>query len=483
MNLHELLQKRAAAFDAFKAFADKPTLTPEERAEYDIKKRSVTDLDDQIHRAREAQDLAARSAQPVAGQENSTVSAAVESDPYVNDDVARARFGGSARSLVLGGFVKMLGAGNGSITDTRAIAKETYGENHPITRALMTSSGSAGGFIVPPEYNNELIELLRPKAVVRDAGPRVLPMPRGTMQLPGQSSQAQASYSGEGKTAPASQPKFDRKVASYKKLTAKVPISNDMMRYADPTIDAVVRDDLVQVLALAQDKAFLLSDGTNETPRGYLSFANGWVGAHKGTPGIFSTTEKSVMAVNGADVTADPTTSGGNFITAATAADSAALLTAVSNALVGADDRLDTALVSDLKRTWFMTPRTANFLFSLRNELGLYVYRDEMTKGTLNGHPFKKTTQIGNNWWDADGNKDCSFIFLAEMTETMILDSMSLELAVSREATYTDANGNLQSTFENDETLIRAITEHDFQMRHDQAVAVIQGVRWAPTQG
>ncbi|MGB8603260.1 MAG: phage major capsid protein [Rhizomicrobium sp.] len=481
MDLHELMQKRAAAFDAFKALAEKTTLSETERAEYDVKKRAVEDFDDQITRAQNVQDLSARTAKPVAGQENLTVPAAAETDPYVNDDVARTRFGGSSRSLVLGGLVKMLGAGNGSITDTRTIAKEIYGENHPITRALMTSAGAAGGFIVPPDYNNEVIELLRPKAVVRDAGPRVLPMPRGTMQLPGQSSQAQASYGGEGKKISASQPKFDKKVASFKKLRALVPVSNDMMRYADPAVDAVVRDDLVQVLALVQDKNFLLSDGTNDSPRGYLSFANGWVQAHGGTPGVFSTSEKSVLALNGADVTDDPSTSGGNFITATMPAVNADLLTAVTNALAGAVDRLDTAQSPDIKRTWFYTPRTHNFLYSLRNELGQYVYRDEMTRGTLNGYPFRKTSQIGNNWWDASGNKDCSFIFLAEMTETMILDSMSLELAVSREGTYYDASGNLQSAFSNDETLIRAITEHDFQMRHDQSVAIIQGVRWAPS--
>jgi hypothetical protein len=97
------------------------------------------------------------------------------------------------------------------------------------------------------------------------------------------------------------------------------------------------------------------------------------------------------------------------------------------------------------------------------------------------GYPFKKTTQIGNNYWDANGtNKDCSFVFLVEMDEALILDSMSLELAISREGMYVDSGGNTVSAFQNDQTLIRAIAEHDFQMRHDQSVAVIQTVRWAP---
>ena len=83
--------------------------------------------------------------------------------------------------------------------------------------------------------------------------------------------------------------------------------------------------------------------------------------------------------------------------------------------------------------------------------------------------------------WNADGtNKDLSLVFLVEMTEDMILDSMTLELAVSREGTYVNSSGSTVSAFQNDETLIRAIAEHDHQIRHDSAVAVIQAARYAP---
>ena len=130
---------------------------------------------------------------------------------------------------------------------------------------------------------------------------------------------------------------------------------------------------------------------------------------------------------------------------------------------------------------WFGHPRTFNYLFNVQNSLGVYVYREEMLGGTLLGYPFKKSTQIPINIWDTTGtNKDCSFLFLAEMDEVMILDSMSLELAVSREGTYVDGSGNTQSAFQRDLTLVRAIAEHDFQLRHDSAVAINQLVRWAP---
>lgn len=456
MTIAELRKKRAAAYDSFKAIATKDILTDEETKSYPDLKKAVTDIDGQIERALDAQDLAAKSALPVAGQDDqpAKVPGSVETDRYVKE-----------KSLVIGGVVKMLGKGGGDIYNAQRYAKDLYGENHPVTKALIVSSGSAGGFIVPPDQMTEVIELLRPKAQVRAAGPRNIPMPRGTMTLPGQASAASAGYGSEVSKIASSQQALNQIVASYKKLTALVPVSNDMMRYADPAVDAFVRDDLIKVIALREDLAFLLGDGTSDTPRGYISFANGYAVTTTGTAGIWLPNANSTFAV------------GGNFISSNA---SYTLATAAAE-LGGLVNKLDTANVPDDKRVWFMHPRTKNYLFNVQNSLGVYVYRDEISKGTLLGYPFRTTTQIPANIWDAaGGNKDLSFIFLAEMTETLLLDSMQMELAVSREGTYTDGNGVVISAFQNDQTLIRAIEEHDFQLRHDASVAVLQGVRWAP---
>ncbi|MDE3017035.1 MAG: phage major capsid protein [Pseudomonadota bacterium] len=468
IKINELLQQRARAFDDFKALAEKPLLTEAEQAEYETKKRAVTDLDAQIARAKDAQALSAGSAQPVAGQDTpeNKAPATVDADRYVKE-----------RSLVIGAAAKMMAYGGGNLFSARQAAIEVYGERHPVTRALVASTGPAGGFILPPDYMNEIIELLRPAAVVRGSNPRVIPMPRGTMTLPGQASPATASYGTEGSQIASSQQTLKQIVASFKKLTALVPISNDLMRYADPAIDAMVRDDLVEVIALREDLAFLLGDGTQAAPMGFTGFANAWAVSQGGTAGVWSATADSTAAVNGSAGNPLLGQNGGNFITS----NESYSETTVVNELTGMINRLDTGNVPDRRRVWFMHPRTYNYLFGLLNSLGLYVFRDELSRGTLYGYPFKKTTQIPINIWDASGtNKDCSFIILAEMNETMILDSMSLELAVSREGTYTDANGNTVSAFQYDQTLIRAITEHDFQLRHDSGCSVLQFVRWAP---
>lgn len=476
--IKELIKKRAVAFDAFKVLANKETLTVEETTDYDVKKRAVTDIDGQITRAKEAQALSATTALPVEGQEGADNIQVRERDPYTSDADAVAMGLTTSKGLRAVAAMKLFASGGGSVAGARALSVETYGERHPITRAfnprvtlvggqraLSTSVGAAGGFILPPDYANEIIELLRPIAVVRSAGPRMIPMPRGTMTLPGQASAASASYGSEGSVIKSSQQGLNQIVASFKKLTAMVPVSNDMMRYADPAADAFVRDDLVQVVALTEDQNFILSDGTKDSPRGYLSFANGYAVVNGGTAGTFSTTGNSTAAA------------GGNFLTST----SSYTLATVAAELGGAVNKLDTANVRDNKRVWFMNPRSYNYLYNVQNSLGVYVYRDELNKGTLLGYPFKKTTEIGANYHNADSSQtDCSFVFLVEMNEDIILDSMSLELAVSREGTYVDASGTTWSAFQTDQTIIRAIAEHDHQMRHDAAVAVIQFVRWAP---
>jgi HK97 family phage major capsid protein len=443
------------------AFADK--VTDAQKVELKALEDQLVELDSQVERITKAHELAAKSAQPVAGQDPAetgadplvtrTVAATVEVDPYIK-----------SKSLQVGGIMKMLAAG-GNVREARIESKAIYGESHPVTRALNTGTGSAGGFIIPPDYMNEIIELLRPMAVVRAAGPRVIPMPRGTMVLPGQASPATASYSSEGVPPTTTQQTLNQIVASYKKLTALVPVSNDLMRYADPAVDAFVRDDLVKVIALRQDLAFISGDGTANGPRGFTSFAGGYAVANGGVAAVFSTT---------ADSTAG---SGGNYITS----NEAYTLATAAQELGGLINKLDTANVPDMKRVWFMHPRSKNYLFNVQNALGVYVYRDEISRGQLLGYPFKTTTQIPTNIIDPTGtNSDCSFIALVEMTDAMILDSMQLELAVSRDGSYIDASGNTQSAFSNDQTIIRAIAEHDFQMRHDASIAVSQFVRWAP---
>lgn len=481
--IDKLLADRKTAYDAFRALAGKKDFKADvDQAEYDRLKKELERLDvtidatnkewdAEIQRAQDVQDYGRKHAAPVAGQDVAppAVPAAVNDDPYTSEEAAKRRGLTTNKGLMVGGFAKALLMGGGSPYNAVQAAKQAYGESHPVTmsvaKALAAGIGASGGFIVPPDYVNEIIELLRPRAVVRASNPRSMPMPRGTMTLPAQTSAATANYGSERQQIKASQQTLGQIVASYKKLTALVPVTNDLMRYADPAADAFVRDDLVKVMALREDLAFLLGDGTQDTPKGFLGFANNYVANQGGTVGNWSSTANSTYAA------------GGNFLTS----NEAYSLTTVANELAGMANKLDAANVPSIRRKWFFNPRVYNYLYNLLNSLGLYVYRDELNKGTLNGYPFALSTQIPVNLYDTNGAQTTgTFIFLVEMDDAIILDSMTLELAISREGTYYDSTGTLVSAFQQDETVVRAIAEHDFQMRHLPSIAVDQGVIWAP---
>lgn len=359
-------------------------------------------------------------------------------------------------SLVIGAIARMMAAGGGNVFSARQCAVEYLGDRHPATevlhgargysgldrtRALMAGVGPSGGFLVPPDYVAELIEVLRPMTVVRDSNPRMIEMPRGTMQMPRQTQAATATYGGETTAIPVSQQSVGQIVASYKKLTALTPVTNDLIRYSDPSVDALVRDDLAKVIARREDLAFIRGDGSNDSPRGFASYA-----------------------LPGQTITSNP----------------AFTLSTAAQELGGALNKIESANVPMADLVWIMHPRTKNYLLNVQNANGFYVYREEMTlTKTLLGWPFKTTTQIPTNL-TVGANSDCSEIYLVSMEQALLFDSMRLELAVSREGTYTDANNNIVSVFQQDQTLIRGIAEHDFHMRHDEAIAMITGVRWAP---
>lgn len=132
---------------------------------------------------------------------------------------------------------------------------------------------------------------------------------------------------------------------------------------------------------------------------------------------------------------------------------------------------------------WLMAPRTSQYLMNIRDGLGNQVYYAEMAQGRLRGKPFRVTTQIPTNLaaTGTDGTTpttDGSEIYLADFAEVFIGEAYGLELDVFPGGSYVDASGTQQSGISNDQTVMRAIVQHDMAMRQEAAVAVLTGARW-----
>ena len=121
----------------------------------------------------------------------------------------------------VGRLIRALAAGKGDPQKAAAFAQKAW-KDEAIVKALQTDEGEAGGYLVPEEYSSQLIEYLRPLAVVRRMNPVIIPMETGTMSMPAVTGGASAEYIGEGTNVPKSQPTFGQVKLTWKKLACLV---------------------------------------------------------------------------------------------------------------------------------------------------------------------------------------------------------------------------------------------------------------------
>jgi HK97 family phage major capsid protein len=332
-------------------------------------------------------------------------------------------------------MVKSLAASRGHLRDAADFCEKVLG-NFEVAKALAAGVGGSGGFLVPENYVAEIIEYLRPASVVRRMGPLVVPMPQGSMTMPKLAGGASAAYLGENQNIGIQNQTFGQLRLTARKLGALVPISNDLIRFATPSADTVVRDDLVRAISMVEDANFIRGAGTGNGPKGLRYWApSGNVTAANGT-------------INLANVTSDM----------------GKLVLFLKNANV----RMQNV-------GWLMAPRTEEYLMNVRDSLGNFAFRPEMLTGKLRQWPYAVTTQIPTN---LGGGSD-SELYLADFADVVIGDVTTMRLDASTEAAYYDGS-NVQAAFSLDQTVIRAIVEHDIGMRHDLSVAVLTTVQWSP---
>ncbi len=345
------------------------------------------------------------------------------------------------KSAAVGRMVRLLAMAKGDHEKAITFATKMYGAEDLAVKALQAGTADAGGFLVAPEFSAEVIELLRPRSVVRSLNPTTLPMDQGSLSIPKLTGGATAAYTGEGQNIGSSEQTTGMLDLVWKKLAALVPISNDLLRFSttSPNADAVVRDDIVMALALREDLAFIRGDGLSGTPKGFRNWA----------PAANILTVNAT--VNLANITIDLST------------------------LVLA---LEEANVRMIRPGWMMAPRTKQFLMTIRDGNGNFAFREEMLAGNLWGWPFRTTTQIPINLAVTGTNE--SEIYFADFADAVIAEASEIIIDASPNAAYFDSGTSaVVSSFSRDESVIRAISRHDFGMRHDASVAVLSDVDWS----
>jgi len=311
---------------------------------------------------------------------------------------------------------------------------------------VLASDPDSLGNLIAPNWSSEFIELLRNRPLIRSIA-SVIPNPTGSLTLRRQTSASTAYWVGEGQNITASKPGVGLMNFLRKKLAALCIASNDILRYSVGPLaipaDQVILNDLLLVVALAEDLAFIRGDGTAYTPQGIRNLVlSGQVNAQSGTT--------------------------------LTAIDFDHML-----ALRQLEESNIYAMPDEIH--WLMVPRTYGGLWNAApaTDTGARPYRyglqqvdEKAPQGRILNYPAHKTNQIPKN---LGGGSNQSETYCVHGPSLWIADTLNLLVDVFPGGAYQDG-ANVVSGISADETPIRVLREVDFNMRHQEGGSIITGV-------
>jgi len=136
--------------------------------------------------------------------------------------------------------------------------------------AVNETIGSQGGYLVPEEISTEIVDLLRPQAVIRALGVKTTTMKRDTLTKPRRLGGTVAYWGAEQASMTSSVTSYGQVKFIAKKLYVLVEVTKEMLADADPSVEADIREDMAAQMALAEDLAFINGSGIGEEPLGIL---------------------------------------------------------------------------------------------------------------------------------------------------------------------------------------------------------------------
>jgi len=314
--------------------------------------------------------------------------------------------------------------------------KEIIDKHSEEMRALSTQTTGTGGAIVPEEYlPQEMVDLLRAKLITEALGARVLSGLTGSpVLIPKLAGGATAYHVAENYAKTPSDQSFEEISMTPHEIAAATIYSKRMALLSNPSVDQMIQEDLLAVLALGMDYQALYGDGAGNRPVGIIN-----------TPGIGTYT-----LINDAGAGATPVPED---------IDGIELVILNSNADMGA-------------LGWAMAPRSRQTFKGMRDDsggagTGQYLFRDDIKAGNLDGYLLRHTTQIPINLTKG-ASADCSNIVFANWNDLVIAYWGGLELATSDQA---------GDTFVKNQIIIKAAWLYDIAVRHEESFVVVDGVR------
>lgn len=286
---------------------------------------------------------------------------------------------------------------------------------------------TAGGYLVTPEQSDQIIEFLRAESIMAPLVTEV-PMNKDRLFIPKQTGGVTVYWVGENSQITDSDADFGQIELQARKMAVLVKVSNELLDDADPNVDSYLRTEIGRAMASEYDRVLFQGSGVGDQPRGLLN-----------TSGITSTA--STNPTGYAD-------------------------------LVDMVERVESANVMTTGNwAWAMHPKAKAVLRQIEDGASQYIWTGSDgigrqaagdVAGDLLGYNWVSTTNTG-----LDGNSRPR-LFFGNWSDVVVGLRKSIEIVASNQA---------GTSFEYDQTWIRAIIRMDTAIRHEESVEILTALR------
>ena len=151
--------------------------------------------------------------------------------------------------------------------------------NYLLKSGMTAGSLSGGGSFIPTIESSDMIDVLYGFSAMRGSGVPVMPLPSGNAMIKQNSAGTTAYWVGETTSITPSKMTTGFYKMDVKGLAALTQISNSLIRYSNVNVESIIQNDQAKAIAYKEDLAFFEGTGTAFQPKGIVNWiptANTW---------------------------------------------------------------------------------------------------------------------------------------------------------------------------------------------------------------
>lgn len=138
------------------------------------------------------------------------------------------------------------------------------------TKALGEGTGAAGGYLVPPQYLQDLVTLRRASAPLRGFVTVVPGIRSNSVLVPRQTAVETVAWTADNAPKTSTDETFAQVSVNIYTLAGIAKVSNQLLEDSAPAVDSIVKDSLAKGLGIEEDRAMINGSGTGQ-PTGIIN--------------------------------------------------------------------------------------------------------------------------------------------------------------------------------------------------------------------